>query len=116
MDRARPGVRFALYAAAMSGTVVSALFLLSVVPHRDEPDVVGRAVYWSLALVFYAGLAVFSGGLCRAEARRAWMAACAFISLAVAVLGGGPGGVALSALSALPIAILMWLAVRGKLW
>jgi hypothetical protein len=41
------------------------------------------------------------------------MGACAFISLAIAVLGGGAGGVALSGLS---IAILMWLAVRGKLW
>ncbi len=113
MERARPSVRFALYAAAVSGTLVSAVLLLSVVQHRDEPDAVGRAIYWSLALVLYAGLAIFAGGLCRVQARRAWMAACAFISLAVAVLGGGPTGVALSGL---PIAILMWLAVRGKLW
>ena len=113
MDRARPSIRFALYAAAASGTLVSALLLLSAAAHRDEPGAIGRIIYWGLALVFYAGLAIFSGGLCRAEARRAWMAACAFISVAVAVLGGGSSAVALSGL---PIAMLMWLAVRGKLW
>ena len=109
MERARPSVRFALYAAAASGTLVSALLLLSVVADRA----VGRALYWGLALVSYAGLAIFAGGLCRVQARRAWMGACAFISLAVAVLGGGAGAVVLSGL---PIAILMWLAVRGRLW
>lgn len=112
MERARPSIRFALYAAAASGALTSALFLLSVVQHRDEGGVLLRAVYLSLALVFYTGLAVFAGRLCEPRARRRWMGACAFVSLVVAVLGAGPGAVAFVPL---PRAILLWLAMRGKL-
>ena len=112
MDRARPEIRFILYAAAACGVVVSALLLLSVARHLDEPGAPARVLCLSVALVFYAAMAVLVGSLCRSQARRAWMAACAFTSLAVAALGAGPGGVLACAL---PTAILMWLAVRGKL-
>jgi len=112
MERARPEVKFGLYVAAASGALISALLLVSVAWSFDEPGTLGRALYASLGLVFYGGLAIFAGRLCEAKARRAWMAACAFVSLSVAVLGGGPGGLAFVLL---PTAMLMWLALRAKL-
>ena len=112
MERAGPGIRFALYAAGASGTLISALFLLSTALSFDEPEGLARVLYWSFALGLYGGLAIFAGRLCEAKARRAWMAACAFVSLSVAVLGGGPVGLALVVL---PAGILTWLTARGKL-
>ena len=109
MERARPEIRFGLYAAAASGALVSGLFLLSTAWNFDDPGAPARALYWSFALALYGGLAIFAGRLCPASARRGWMAACAFVSLAVAVLGGGPGGLAFVLL---PTAMLTWLASR----
>jgi len=112
MEQARPEVKFGLYVAAASGALISALLLVSVAWSFDEPGTLGRALCASLGLAFYGGLAIFAGRLCEARARRAWMAACAFVSLSVAVLGGGPGGVLFVLL---PTAMLTWLASRGKL-
>ncbi len=112
MERVRPTIRFALYAAAASGAMVSALLLLGEVRNLDEPGAPARAVYFAVEMAFYGGLAIFAGRLCEAQARRAWMGACAFVSLAVALLGAWPGTLALSAF---PTAVLLWLAVRGKL-
>ena len=112
MERTRGSIRFALYAAAASGALASALFLLSAAWNLPEAEALARALYWSVALAFYGGLAIFAGRLCEAKARRAWMAACAFVSLSVAVLGGGPGGLAFVLL---PTAMLTWLAWRGRL-
>jgi hypothetical protein len=112
MDRARPEIRFILYAAAACGVVVTALLLISAARDFGESGAPARLLYLSAALIFYVGVAVFAGSLCRSQTRRAWMAACAFTSLAVAVLGAGPGGVVAFSL---PTAILMCLAVRGKL-
>ena len=111
MERARPEIRFGLYAAAASGALISALFLLSVVWNHDESGVLARALCLSFALAFYAGLAIFAGRLCQVRARRAWMAACALVSLSVAVFGGGPGGLVFAVL---PAGILTWLASRDK--
>jgi hypothetical protein len=112
MEHARPEIRFLLYAAAACGVVATALLLASTARDLGESGAVGRVICLSVALVFYAAMAVLAGSLCRSQARRAWMAACAFTSLAVAALGAGPGGVVAYSL---PTAILMWLAVRGKL-
>ena len=112
MEGARPGVRFALYAATASGALISAVFLLSAALSFHDRGGLARALYWCLALALYGGLAIFAGRLCDASARRAWMAACALVSLSVAVLGGAPVGVALVVLAA---GALTWLAARGKL-
>jgi hypothetical protein len=109
MERARPGVRFALYAATASGALISGVFLLSAALSFHDRDGLARALYWCLALALYGGLAIFAGRLCDARARRAWMAACALVSLSVAVLGGGPLGMAVVAL---PAAMLTWLVSR----
>lgn len=109
MEEARPGIRFALYAAAASGALVSSLFLVSAAWHFDYPGAPVRALYSCLAVAFYAGLAIFAGRLCQAKARRAWTAACAAVSLSVAVLGGGSFGLVFVLL---PAGILTWLASR----
>jgi hypothetical protein len=111
MEQARPGIRFALYAAAASGALTSALFLVSAAWDFHEPEALGRALYWSFALGLYGGLAIFAGGVCQAKARRAWMAACAFVSLSVAVFGGGAVGLAFVVL---PAGMLTWVASRGS--
>ena len=105
-------IRFALYAAAASGAMVSALLLLGEVRSLDKPGALPRAVYFAVEMAFYSALAIFVGRLCEAQARRAWMGACAFVSLTVALLGNWPGSLVLSTF---PTAILLWLAVRGKL-
>lgn len=110
MERTRPEIRFGLYAAAASGALISALFLVSAAWNIHEREALGRVVYWSFALALYAGLAILAGRLCEARSRRAWMAACAFVSLSVAVLGGAPLGLAFILL---PAGVLTWLALRG---
>ena len=110
MEGARPEVRFGLYAAAACGALTSALFLLSAACNLREPEDLARALYWSLALALYAGLAIFAGRLCDAKARRAWVGACAFVSLSVAVLGGGPLSLVFVVL---PAGILTWVASRS---
>jgi len=111
MERAGSGIRFALYAATASGALASALFLLSAAWNFHEPEALTRALYWSFALALYGGLAMFAGRVCEAKARRAWVAACAFVSLSVAVLGGGPVGLAFVVL---PAGVLTWVASRKK--
>ncbi len=72
----------------------------------------GDSAYVALALglVFYAGLALFAERLSHARKRRWWLGPLAFISLTMAVMGGGPGGFVIFGL---PTAILVWLAIRG---
>ena len=111
MERTRGSIRFALYAAAASGALTSALFLLSAAWNFHEPHGLARALYWAFALALYSGVAIFAGRLCQARARRAWMAACAFVSLSVAVLGSGPVGLAFVVL---PAGMLTWVAARAK--
>ena len=111
MERAGPGVRFGFYAAAASGVLVSGVLLLSAVWPPYDHEALARVLYASFGLACYGGLAVFAGTVCRPKARRAWMAACAFVSLSVAVLGGGPLGVAFVIA---PAGMLTWLAVREE--
>ena len=111
MEHARPEIRFGLYVAAASGALISALFLLSAACSFHDSGAPARALCSSFALAFYAGLAIFAGRLCQAKARRAWMAACAFVSLSVALLGGAPLGVVFVVL---PAGMLTWLASRGS--
>lgn len=110
MERARPEVRFGLYAAAASGVLVSGLGLVAAAWNLHDPWAPTRALYWLIAFALYAGLAIFAGRLCQARTRRAWMAACAFVSLSVALLGGAPLGLAFILL---PAGILTWLASRS---
>jgi 4-amino-4-deoxy-L-arabinose transferase-like glycosyltransferase len=99
----------ALYIAAGLGGGVSALFLLSAAQNPAEYGVSAFA-FFSLALMFYAGLALFARRLSRPRVKRQWMVGCAGISLLFAVLSGGPGGFVVFGPS---IAILLWLAIRG---
>jgi len=111
MERAGPGVRFGLYAAAASGVLVSGVVLLSAAWPPYDREALARALYASFGLACYGWLAIFAGTVCRPKARRAWMAACAFVSLSVAVLGGGPLGVAFVIA---PAGVLTWLASREE--
>jgi hypothetical protein len=98
-----------LYAAAAWGALVSALFLFSAVQDRDDfnwPWVVTVSV----SLLFFLGLGLVGRWLSHRSRRRWWMTGCAFVSFAIAVMGGGPGGFIAFGPS---IAILAWLAARG---
>jgi len=111
MEHARPEIRFGLYAAAASGTLISGLFLVSAAWDIHERGALARVLYWSFTLALYTGLAILAGRLCEAKSRRAWMGACAFVSLSVAVLGGAPLSLAFILL---PAGVLTWLALRGS--
>ncbi len=105
------GTRLALYLAAGLGAVASTILLVLVLLNPRGVDV-GASVYvWlALAIGFYAGLALFAERLSHARKRRWWLGLSAFISLTIAVMGGGPGGLLVFGL---PTAILVWLAIRG---
>ena len=105
------GTRIALYLAAGLGAVVSTLLLLFVLLNPRGIDYAESAyVALALAIGFYAGLALFAERLSHARKRRWWLGLSAFISLTIAVMGGGPAGLVVFGV---PTAILVWLAIRG---
>ena len=105
------GTRLALYLAAGLGAVASTLLLLFVLLNPRGFNV-GASIYIYLALAigFYAGLALFAETLSHARKRRWWLGLSAFISLTIAVMGGGPAGLLVFGV---PTAILVWLGIRG---
>ncbi len=105
------GTRLALYLAGGLGVVASTLLLLFVLLNPRGFDY-GESAYVALALglLFYAGLTLFAERLSHARKRRRWLGLLAFISFAMAVLGGGLGGFIFFGP---PTAVLVWLGVRG---
>ena len=105
------GTRLTLHLAGGLGGIASALLLLFVLLNPRGFDYsVSAYVVVALGLVFYAGLALFAERLSDARKRRWWLGLSAFISLTIAVMGGGPVGLVVFGV---PTAILAWLAIRG---
>jgi hypothetical protein len=104
--------RTALCGAATYGALLSLLLLVYAIGERNDALGSGTAgvLAAASALAFYSAVAIYARRLVEARARRIWLGACAFASLAVGVLGGGPAG--LLAFGP-PTAILLFLAIRG---